>query len=112
MQDAFEADVARMRDAWRDPPTYQLPRHDAAPAGAYPIGVTSKAGDACTINGAPSVLVEEDGMLVCRATELGASRSGADVPGRDSRTSGMSDAQSTAWRQMVDDLFNSWKNPR
>jgi hypothetical protein len=64
-------DVDReLNEAWRNsrnPTTTSR----APPSGSYPEGINTRAGDACTFNGAPGTLVKipnHDGWLECRPT--------------------------------------------
>ena len=57
-QEAHEDMKRQMSDAWRK---------DAAPPGGYPYSAAAE-GTACTINGAPGILVREGNYLVCTPT--------------------------------------------
>jgi hypothetical protein len=94
-------------EAWRTPPTvFDAAAVSTPPSGAFaPTGYGARAGDVCSLNGAPGNLVERDGWLFCEVTPVGATRSGTSsgdaLTGRalvDSEWHALQERTQNAWR--------------
>jgi hypothetical protein len=96
--EAYRQYVADQASAWK--------KHNAQPPpGAYPL--SAGVGTACTINGAPGVLVESDDgqCLVCKPA---ARQDGAPTGPVFDAAEGQR-IKDAAWQQMVDEQREAWR---
>jgi hypothetical protein len=103
--------IRQMCDAWR---SQDAPAAQILPLGAVPKHIgTVKAGDACTLDGAPGVYVDGgDGNLYCRTRPMHSTRSGTSSGDAVPRIMDAATAQKikdAAYNEMVTDISNAWR---